>query len=105
MPGLHPIIARILAFMAFATLIAMALGLGSAGSADDTKTTRVQSSSVDPLWPEHLRCLILGTAAIDDVLCRAIMTAERRAIAQRCPTVRPDFQFCLPHQLEADGGR
>jgi len=73
----HPIIAKLLAALAMALIAAIALGFATAEPADDQLLRHYDRPTDDPLWPEHLRCLVLGAEAADDWICVVLLAAER----------------------------
>lgn len=78
MAGPHPIIPKVLAELAVATVAAIALGFATAEPAGDYVLRLYDRPTDDPLWPEHLRCLVIGTEAADDRICIALLAAERK---------------------------
>lgn len=78
MPAPRDLIGRLLALMAMATIAAFALGFATAEPAGDQLLRHYDRPTDDPLWPEHLRCLVLGTAAADDRICIAIAVLHRK---------------------------
>jgi len=76
--GPHPIIAKCLTVLAMATVAAIALGFVTAEPAGEQNLQLNHRETLDPLWPEHLRCLVLGTAAAHDRICIALAVLDRK---------------------------
>lgn len=78
MLGPHTIIAKCLAILAMATVAAIALGFATAEPAGEQVLRHLDRPTDDPLWPEHLRCLVLGAKAAEDRICIALASLDRK---------------------------
>lgn len=73
MARLHPFIAKLLAGLAASAIV---LGLTWSEPVAQGDLRPIASKPMDPLWPDHLRCLVLGAEAADDRICAALSAVD-----------------------------
>jgi hypothetical protein len=70
----HPFIDKRLAVLPIIAVIAFGCALSE--PAADRKPKLIAREPMDPLWPDHLRCLVLGAQAADDRICAALSAVD-----------------------------
>lgn len=75
MQDFSAVVDTMLSGMAVATVL-VALSLAPDRLAHDPQGRLERHTGIDPLWPEHLRCLMLGSAAAHDQICTVLFDLE-----------------------------
>lgn len=71
--GFHPFIAKLLAVLAVSASV---LGFAWREPVAQGDLRLIAREPMDPLWPDHLRCLVLGAQAADDRICAALSAVD-----------------------------
>lgn len=75
MRDVSAVVDTVLSGLAVATVL-VALGLAPDRFAHDHESQLARHTGFDPLWPEHLRCWMLGSAAAHDRICTMLFHLE-----------------------------